>query len=440
MNLQNLPNLFPYFERNENPKYVRLGVVYSILYAVFLLVIVVLWAVVLVLPDATVTYDPHTYPVDYQPGEELKEPIPLEKIHSLFNDKAIREVRCMCTNEDPAFGDFATIVTKQYKFCTNIIAKFNFERCKSFESVQAATEAGMLCPNGLTMDEFNFDSEFLRKETQAAYTLDHFRELCLTSHKLLDGLKSGILAETISSTTWIKSERLRQILRAKLGAAFKMWIPMMYASMQHSFGFGRFNTPFAVMQLNSAKTAFTDLRTNNRTFYAVPTPNKVFGTDPSEDYSLYYEGGDKYYDFMTKDFSKLKVYAQQEKESSSGMWKVFWAYLYELSENTQGYDNFGAAQANFFIQEKRSAINETAYHAACRPSHCQYLRKTKINLWVIIGVIVGVAGTISEILRLLCEKLAHRQIEIDLKQQSQLVNTKYTGSTLNGKAIELQMR
>ena len=105
MKMQNLPNLFPYFERNENPKYVRLGVMYSIIYAVSMLVIMVLWVVVLVLPDATVTYDPHTYPVDYQPGEELKEPIPLEKIHSLYNDKVIREVRCMCTNEDPAFGD-----------------------------------------------------------------------------------------------------------------------------------------------------------------------------------------------------------------------------------------------------------------------------------------------------------------------------------------------
>ena len=69
---------------------------------------------------------------------------------------------------------------------------------------------------------------------------------------------------------------------------------MMYASMQHSFGFGRFNTPFKVMKIKEDESGFEELKTtqqagpkDEKEFYAISTENSVFGEDPSEPYSLY---------------------------------------------------------------------------------------------------------------------------------------------------------
>ena len=69
----------------------------------------------------------------------------------------------------------------------------------------------------------------------------------------------------------------------------------------------------------------------------------------------------------------------------SGPFRTFFALFYELADNDKGYANFGSAQASFFLKNKETFINETRYHAACRPSHCQYLEKTKVNIYFIIG-------------------------------------------------------
>ena len=120
---------------------------------------------------------------------------------------------------------------------------------------------------------------------------------------------------------------------------------------------------------------------------------------------------------MTKDFKYIKSFAKAQMDDTakgSRLWKKFWEFFLQLAENDRGYKNFGYAQASFFLQTQNTQINETAYHEACRPSHCQYLEKSRINLYVIVGVIVGVAGTMSAILRLVCEKCAHFRIEKDM--------------------------
>ena len=295
--MHKLPNLFPYFERKETKKYVRLGVIHTLLYGIFMMLFLILWIVIIALPDNQETYDPQTYPSSYQPGQLITDAdvVPLQTVKDLYEDTKKREMQCICTNQDPLFEDFATINTVQYKFCKNIMKRFDFEKCKTFADVDDAETNGYLCPSGLVQDEYHkLASEFLRDETHGAYTLAHFKEICSASLALLDGFKTGILTETLSSPTWIHKTRLESILSAKFTSTLKRWKPMMYASMQHSFGFGRFNTPFKVMKIKEDESGFEELKTtqqagpkDEKEFYAISTENSVFGEDPSEPYSLY---------------------------------------------------------------------------------------------------------------------------------------------------------
>eukprot|EP00943_MAST-04B_sp_MAST-4B-sp1_P006978 g6978.t1 len=294
--MEKLPNLFPYFERKKSVKYVRLGIRHTIFYFISMFIFLLLWVVLITLPESKENFEANTYPEDYRPGEIITDDkiVPLAKVSELYADTSKREMQCICTNQDPAFEQFAAIKIEIYGFCKNIAKKFDFELCKTFESQKASEKAGYLCPEGLTQDSYKtLESEFLRTTTQAAYSLAHFKELCVASDALLKGFKSGILTETISSPTFIPKKRLQSILKAKFESTLKRWTPMMYASMQHSFGFGRFNTPFDVKRTNADNTKFTDLVQDDKKFYAVSTPNNVLGNDPNQIFSLHYSGGDK---------------------------------------------------------------------------------------------------------------------------------------------------
>eukprot|EP00943_MAST-04B_sp_MAST-4B-sp1_P006977 g6977.t1 len=122
---------------------------------------------------------------------------------------------------------------------------------------------------------------------------------------------------------------------------------------------------------------------------------------------------------MTKNFDDIKDFtlAKLKTYEKGDVWRHFWEMFHELASNDKGYLNFGHAQASFFMKSSGTFVNETAYHTACRPSHCQFLEKSRVNIYFIVGVLVGIAGTMSEVLRVICEKMAHYQIEKDMKHQ-----------------------
>ena len=83
--MHKLPNLFPYFERKETKKYVRLGVIHTLLYGIFMMLFLILWIVIIALPDNQETYDPQTYPSSYQPGQLITDAdvVPLQTVKDL---------------------------------------------------------------------------------------------------------------------------------------------------------------------------------------------------------------------------------------------------------------------------------------------------------------------------------------------------------------------
>ena len=250
-------NLFPVYKQKDDTATVKKGKFYSTLYVVGFLVTLIVWIVVVSLPGEGRGYVSKIYPENYDPSNE--DVIPVEEITALQNDVKKKNVKCICSNTDPTFSTFADVTYQQYEFCNILHERYDYGRCRGHASVGVASAKGDLCPGGLTMDEFNFENNFLRIGSQGAYAINHFKTLCYTSLITLIGLRKGVLSKTVASPTFTTKARLQKLLDTDMESALIVQIGAMYSSMGLSFGNGRFNMPFKTMKVRASRDSFEDL-------------------------------------------------------------------------------------------------------------------------------------------------------------------------------------
>ena len=198
----------------------------------------------------------------------------------------------------------------------------------------------------------------------------------------------------------------------------------MIAANTASLGFGRFNLPFKTSRLNSAQNGIEDLE--NGPYYALSTENTIFGSTNSA--SMDYMGNDKYEHFMVNKMDAIAEYAKSESARTLEPWKSFWSKFRELGENsglespeswyatTQKYSIMSQAMNNFFLKKIQTGIDMDEYHTACAPKYCEYLEKQQLNTAFLLGVIFGVAGTISAFCKGFCGVFARSGVKKKVSQ------------------------
>ena len=66
---------------------------------------------------------------------------------------------------------------------------------------------------------------------------------------------------------------------------------------------------------------------------------------------------------------------------------------------------------NFFLKKIQTGIDMDEYHTACAPKYCEYLEKQQLNTAFLLGVIFGVAGTISAFCKGFCGVFARSGVK-----------------------------
>lgn len=65
----------------------------------------------------------------------------------------------------------------------------------------------------------------------------------------------------------------------------------------------------------------------------------------------------------------------------------------------------------FYLKSLETGIDMKKYHTICAPKYCEFLEKQDINIAFLLGVIIGVAGSISAFCKASCGALAKRGIK-----------------------------
>ena len=432
-------NLFPIYQQRKEKEIVKKGKFYSTLYILGFALGLIVWIVVISLPNERGGYVSKIYPPDYDMSDTSAKPVPTEKIEELKQDPKKKNVRCICSNPEPVLNDFANIKMEQYSFCPHIMEKYNWETCigKARAAIQAA---GDLCPEGIAEDEPYFENIQLRK-AEYAYAMNEIKGLCYSAHVTLIGLQRGALFKTVSSPAFMKQGDLQKILDSGLESQFIVQFGATFTSLTASFGFGRMNLPFRIMKVNAAKDAFEDVDVNTP-YYAVPEKSGILGPEILYDghtanpAHMQYFGSDKYEDFMYRSFTSAAKFYKSCKDLVQDPWKTYCAHFEALANNngiklpkawfesTKRYQHMFDATTYFFLKEVETGIDMEKYHKACAPKYCEYVEEQEVNLGVIIGVIIGVAGSISACCKATCGILVKRGVNKKVGDSSLQENVK----------------
>ena len=418
-------NLYPVYEENREVEVVKKGKFYSILYVLGFVCTLVAWTVVVVIGQGGDAYVAKIHPPNYNPSE-TSELVSRDKIKELQQDEEKKNVKCICSESAPTLNDFASIIYEQYSLCSYIMEKFDWDKCRSKATATAATAAGLMCPGGLTVDEFdNLKTYSIRTDSKGAYAIQHLKSLCTSAVVTMEGLKRSSLYRTVSSPSFMDKANLQRILDRDLESKYLIQMGAIIAANTASLGFGRFNLPLKIQKLNSAQTDIEDLTGG---YYALATENPIFGplnigvANPA---SMDYKGNDKYEHFMANIMDSIGKFAKYESDKATTLepWKSFWRKFRELGENTgvelpkswfettPKYKTMSAVIENFFLKKIETGIDMDKYHTACAPKYCEYLEKQKLNMAFLLGIIFGVAGTISAFCKGLCGVFARSGVK-----------------------------
>ncbi len=129
-------------------------------------------------------------------------------------------------------------------------------------------------------------------------------------------------------------------------------------------------------------------------------------------------------------FNDIGKYMTQKIASrSADLTRTFFQHFNDLANNNgillpmsweykplkPKYTNFVDATQHFFLKKIETKIDIKKYHEVCAPKYCEYLEKQELNLSFLLGVIVGVAGSISAFYKAIfgacTNRGAHKSVE-----------------------------
>jgi hypothetical protein len=119
---------------------------------------------------------------------------------------------------------------------------------------------------------------------------------------------------------------------------------------------------------------------------------------------------------MFMDFDYIATYAESQESATAEPWKTYWKHFKNLARNTgtnfpvspptEKYTCINGTIGHFFLQSISTKIDMVKYHDTCAPKYCEFMVEPTVNLTFLIGVVIGVAGSISGFLKSFCGAMA----------------------------------